>query len=185
MKQVSSFRVSRFQSPSSKSVFQSSSLRVTRGLRSNGCFWALCLLAGCRRLPGRRLPASLRNWSTLLPDGHCREELQDHRGERRLEQYQKVIDEKETEKGKIYFGARREIQMARILSIREVRSLRVARCRFTSRNHQLASTSGQEPRDVESFLCLASGRGRDLFSSYAVKFLATETVAASRLTNWN
>ena len=98
------------------------------------------------------------------------------------EQYQKVIDETETDKGKIYF--RREdgaIQMAvdfaepdKKYVIYNGDKVQVYQPKIDQVNEY---SPGKNRSDVESFLVLGfGGSGRDLYKSYAVRFLATETV---------
>jgi len=98
------------------------------------------------------------------------------------DQYQKVINETETEKGKIYFRREGgEIQMAAdfaepdkkyvIYSGGKVQVYQPKIDQVTEYN------AGKTRSDVESFLVLGfGGSGHDLFKSYAVRFLATETV---------
>jgi outer membrane lipoprotein-sorting protein len=98
------------------------------------------------------------------------------------DQYQKVISETETEKGKIYFRREGgEIQMAAdfaepdkkyvIYSGGKVQVYQPKIDQVTEYN------AGKNRGDVESFLVLGfGGSGRDLFKSYAVRFLATEIV---------
>jgi outer membrane lipoprotein-sorting protein len=106
------------------------------------------------------------------------------------DQYQKVIDETETEKGKIYFrreGA--EVQMAAdfaepdkkyvIYSGGKVQIYQPKIDQVTEYN------AGKNRSDIESFLVLGfGGSGHDLLKSYDVKFLGQDTangVAAGKL----
>ena len=98
------------------------------------------------------------------------------------DQYQKVIDETETEKGRIYFRREGgEIQMAAdfaepdrkyvIYSGGKVQVYQPKIDQVTEYN------AGKNRSDVESFLVLGfGGGGRDLFKSYVLRFLAKETV---------
>src|ERR1035438_7991653 len=98
------------------------------------------------------------------------------------DQYQKVIDETETEKGRIYFRREGgEIQMAAdfaepdrkyvIYSGGKVQVYQPKIDQVTEYN------AGKNRSDVESFLVLGfGGSGHDLLKSYDVKFLATEAV---------
>ena len=98
------------------------------------------------------------------------------------DQYQKVINETETEKGKIYFRREGgEIQMAAdfaepdrkyvIYSGDKVQVYQPKIDQVTEYN------AGKNRGDVESFLVLGfGGSGHDLLKSYDVKFLATEAV---------
>ncbi len=98
------------------------------------------------------------------------------------DQYQKVIDETETEKGKIYFrreGA--EIQMAadffepdKKYVIYSGGKVQVYQPKIDQVNEY---NPGKNRSDVESFLVLGfGGSGHDLLKSYEVKFLGSETV---------
>jgi outer membrane lipoprotein-sorting protein len=98
------------------------------------------------------------------------------------EQYEKVIDEKETEKGKIYFRREGgEIQMAadfvepdKKYVIYSGGNVQVYQPKIDQVNKYDA---GKNRGDVESFLVLGfGGSGRDLSNAYAVKFLTAETV---------
>jgi outer membrane lipoprotein-sorting protein len=98
------------------------------------------------------------------------------------DQYQKVINETETQKGKIYF--RREggdIQMAadfvepdRKYVIYSGSKLQVYQPKIDQVNEY---NPGKNRSDVESFLVLGfGGSGHGLLKSYDVKFLGSETV---------
>jgi outer membrane lipoprotein-sorting protein len=105
-------------------------------------------------------------------------------------QYQKVIDETETQKGKIYFRREGgEIQMAadfvepdRKYVLYSGGKVQVYQPKIDQVNEYDA---GKNRSDVESFLVLGfGGSGHDLLKSYDVKFLGSETangVAAEKL----
>ena len=106
------------------------------------------------------------------------------------DQYQKVIDETETEKGKIYFRREGgEIQMAADFAEPDKKyviysggKVQVYQPKIDQVNEYDA---GKNRRDVESFLVLGfGGGGHDLLKSYDVKFLGPETAngVASRQT---
>ncbi|MGB0047709.1 MAG: outer membrane lipoprotein carrier protein LolA, partial [Terriglobales bacterium] len=106
------------------------------------------------------------------------------------DQYQKVINEIETEKGRIYFRREGdEIQMAADFAEPDKKyvvysggKVQVYQPKIDQVNEY---SSGKNRSDVESFLVLGfGGSGRDLFKSYGVRFVATETlggIAASKL----
>ena len=106
------------------------------------------------------------------------------------DQYQKVIDETETEKGKIYFRREGgEIQMAadfvepdKKYVIYSGGKVQVYQPKIDQVN---VYNPGKNRSDLESFLVLGfGGGGHDLLKSYGVKFLGSETVngvAAERL----
>ncbi|MFI5102546.1 MAG: outer membrane lipoprotein carrier protein LolA [Terriglobales bacterium] len=98
------------------------------------------------------------------------------------DQYQKVIDETETEKGKIYFRREGgEIQMAadfvepdKKYVIYSGGKVQVYQPKIDQVNEYSA---GKNRADVESFLVLGfGGSGRDLFKSYVLRLVAKETV---------
>ena len=106
------------------------------------------------------------------------------------DQYQKVINETDTQKGKIYFRREGgEIQMAadfvepdRKYVIYSGGKVQVYQPKIDQVNEY---DPGKNRSDVESFLVLGfGGSGRDLLKSYDVKFLGSETasgVAAEKL----
>jgi outer membrane lipoprotein-sorting protein len=98
------------------------------------------------------------------------------------DQYQKVINETDTQKGKIYFRREGgEIQMAADFAEPDKKyviysggKVQVYEPKIDQVNEYNA---GKDRSDIESFLVLGfGGSGHDLFKSYAVRFLATETV---------
>ncbi len=97
------------------------------------------------------------------------------------DEYQKVIDEAETEKGKVYFRREGgEIQMAADFVEPDKKNVvysggkvQVYQPKIDQVTEYLA---GKNRSDVDSFLVLGfGGRGHDLLKSYEVKFLGTET----------
>jgi outer membrane lipoprotein-sorting protein len=97
------------------------------------------------------------------------------------DQYQKVIDETETQKGKIYFRREGgEIQMAadfvepdKKYVIYSGGKVQVYQPKIDQVNEY---NPGKNRSDVESFLVLGfGGSGHDLLKSYDVKFLGLET----------
>ncbi len=97
------------------------------------------------------------------------------------DQYQKVIDETETQKGKIYFRREGgEIQMAADFAEPDKKyviysggKVQVYQPKIDQVNEYDA---GKNRGDVESFLVLGfGGGGHDLLKSYDVKFLGPET----------
>jgi outer membrane lipoprotein-sorting protein len=97
------------------------------------------------------------------------------------DQYQKVIDETETQKGKIYFRREGgEIQMAADFAEPDKKyviysggKVQVYQPKIDQVNEYNA---GKNSGDVESFLVLGfGGGGHDLLKSYDVKFLGPET----------
>jgi len=99
------------------------------------------------------------------------------------DQYQKVIDETETQKGKIYFRREAsEVQMAADFTEPDKKyviysggKVQVYQPKIDQVNEYNA---GKNRSEVESFLVIGfGGSGHDLLKSYDVKFLGTETVS--------
>jgi outer membrane lipoprotein-sorting protein len=98
------------------------------------------------------------------------------------DQYQKVINETETQKGRIYFRREGgEIQMAADFVGPDKKYVIYSGGKVQVYQPKIDQVSeynpGKNRSDVESFLVLGfGGSGRDLFKSYVVRLLATETV---------
>jgi outer membrane lipoprotein-sorting protein len=98
------------------------------------------------------------------------------------DQYQKVINETETQKGRIYFRREGgEIQMAADFVEPDKKYVVYSGGKVQVYQPKIDQVSeynpGKNRSDVESFLVLGfGGSGRDLFKSYVVRLLATETV---------
>ena len=97
------------------------------------------------------------------------------------DQYQKVIDETETEKGRIYFRREGgEIQMAVDFAEPDNRYVIYGDGKVQIYQPKIDQVTvynaGKNRSEVESFLVLGfGGSGRDLFKSYDVRFLGSET----------
>src|SRR6266850_5224979 len=97
-------------------------------------------------------------------------------------QYQKVIDETETQKGKIYFRRQNsEIQMAADISEPDKKYILYTGGKVQVYQPKIDQVTeynpGKNRSDLESFLVLGfGGSGHDLLKSYEVKSLGTETV---------
>ena len=98
------------------------------------------------------------------------------------DQYQKVIDETETQKGKIYFRREGgEMQMAADFVEPDKKYVVYSGGKVQVYQPKIDQVNEYDPgknrSDVESFLVLGfGGGGHDLLKSYDVKFLGTETV---------
>jgi len=98
------------------------------------------------------------------------------------DQYQKVVNETETQKGKIYFRREGgEIQMAADFVEPDKKYVLYSSGKVQVYQPKIDQVNeynpGKNRSDVESFLVLGfGGSGRDLFKSYVVRLLATETV---------
>ena len=106
------------------------------------------------------------------------------------DQYQKVVDEVETQKGKIYFRREGgEIQMAADFAEPDKKYVIYSGGKVQVYQPKIDQVNeynpGKNRGDVESFLVLGfGGGGHDLLKSYDVKFLGQETangVAAAKL----
>ena len=98
------------------------------------------------------------------------------------DQYQKVIDETETQKGKIYFRRQdRDIQMAAEIEEPDKKSVLYSNGKvqvYQPKIDQITEYNpGKNRSDLESFLVLGfGGGGHDLLKSYDVKHLGSEAV---------
>lgn len=98
------------------------------------------------------------------------------------DEYQKVVNETDTQKGKIYFRREGgEIQMAADFLEPDKKYVLYSGGKVQVYQPKIDQVNeynpGKNRSDVESFLVLGfGGSGRDLFKSYAVRLLATETV---------
>jgi len=100
------------------------------------------------------------------------------------EQYQKVVDEHETQKGKVYFRrAGNEIQMAADITEPDEKYVLFNGSRVQVYQPKIEQVTvyntGKNREEVESFLVLGfGGRGHDLLKSFQVKYLGDEKIGA-------
>ncbi|MFY9558852.1 MAG: outer-membrane lipoprotein carrier protein LolA [Terriglobales bacterium] len=98
------------------------------------------------------------------------------------DQYQKVIDETDTQKGKIYFRRQDdETQMAADIAEPDKKYVVYSGGKVQVYQPKIDQVTeynpGKSRADLESFLVLGfGGSGHDLLKSYDVKYLGTETV---------
>ena len=98
------------------------------------------------------------------------------------DQYQKVIDETETQKGRIYFRRQGgEVQMAADFVEPDKKYVVYSGGKVQVYQPKIDQVNEYDPGknrgDVESFLVLGfGGGGRDLFKSYVLRYLGSETV---------
>jgi outer membrane lipoprotein-sorting protein len=98
------------------------------------------------------------------------------------EQYQKVVNEKDTQKGKVYFRrAGKETQMMVDISDPDQKYVLYADGRLQVYQPKMEQvtvyTPGKSKADVESFLVLGfGGGGHDLQKSFNVTYAGTETI---------
>lgn len=98
------------------------------------------------------------------------------------DQYQKVIDETDSQKGKIYFRRENgEVQMAADLIEPDKKYVLYSGGKVQVYQPKIDQVNiydaGKNRSDVESFLVLGfGGSGQDLFKSYAVKYAGTDVV---------
>jgi outer membrane lipoprotein-sorting protein len=96
------------------------------------------------------------------------------------DQYQKVVDEHETQKGKVYFRrAANEIQMAADISDPDQKYVLFSDSKVQVYQPKIEQVTvygtGKNREEVESFLVLGfGGRGHDLLKSFDVKYLGEE-----------
>jgi len=96
------------------------------------------------------------------------------------DQYQKVVDEHETQKGKVYFRrAANEIQMAADISDPDQKYVLFSDSKVQVYQPKIEQVTvygtGKNREEVESFLVLGfGGRGHDLLKSFDVKYLGKE-----------
>ncbi len=102
------------------------------------------------------------------------------------DQYQKVVDETDTEKGKIYFRREGgEVQMAADFMEPEKKYVLYSGGKaqiYQPKIDQVTEyNAGKNRADVESFLVLGfGGGGHDLLKSYDVKFVGSETIGGTK-----
>ena len=99
------------------------------------------------------------------------------------EQYQKVINETESQKGKIYFRRQDgEIQMAADISEPDKKYILYSGGKVQVYQPKIDQVTeynpGKNRSDLESFLVLGfGGSGHDLLKSYDVKYVGSETIS--------
>lgn len=97
------------------------------------------------------------------------------------DQYQKVIDETDTQKGKIYFRRQdRDTQMAADISEPDKKYVLYANAKIQVYQPKIDQVTeynpGKNRADLESFLVLGfGGSGSELLAAYDVKYLGSET----------
>ncbi len=97
------------------------------------------------------------------------------------DQYQKVIDETDTQKGKIYFRRQdKDTQMAADISEPDKKYVLYANAKIQVYQPKIDQVTeynpGKNRADLESFLVLGfGGSGHELLAAYDVKYLGSET----------
>ena len=149
----------------------------------SGC--SLACLAGSSALPQRRppMPHPMPPWSKVLkPDGLAADKFRTTEASVVWDQYQKVVDEHERAKGKVYFRrAGKEIQMAADITEPDQKYVLFNGSKvqvYQPKIDQVTVYDTGKNRDAfESFLVLGfGGRGHDMLKSFDVKYLGNETV---------
>ncbi len=98
------------------------------------------------------------------------------------DQYQKVVDEHEAQKGKVYFRrSGKEVQMAADITDPDQKYVLFSGSKvqvYQPKIEQVtAYNTGKSREDFESFLVLGfGGRGHDMQKSFQVKYLETERI---------
>jgi outer membrane lipoprotein-sorting protein len=101
------------------------------------------------------------------------------------DQYQKVIDETDTQKGKIYYRHQdKEIQIAADITEPDRKNVLYSGGKVRLYQPKIDQVTeydaGKNRSDVEGFLALGfGGSGHDLLKSYDVKYLGNETVGGT------
>lgn len=102
------------------------------------------------------------------------------------DQYQRVVDETDTQKGKLYFRrAGKETQMAADITEPEKKYMLFAGGKLSVYQPRIDQVTeydaGKDRESVQTFLVLGfGGRGHDLLKSFSVKLGGTETVDGVR-----
>ncbi|MDP9263092.1 MAG: outer membrane lipoprotein carrier protein LolA [Acidobacteriota bacterium] len=102
------------------------------------------------------------------------------------DQYQRVVDETDTQKGKLYFRrAGKEIQMAADIAEPDKKYMLFANGKLSVYQPRIDQVTeydaGKDRESVQTFLVLGfGGRGHDLAKSFTVKVLGVETVDGVR-----
>ena len=102
------------------------------------------------------------------------------------DQYQRVVDETDTQKGKLYFRrANKEMQMAADIAEPEKKYMLFAGGRLSVYQPRIDQVTeydaGKDRESVQTFLVLGfGGRGHDLAKSFSVKLGGVETVDGVR-----
>ncbi len=148
-------------------------------------FWAACLLAlaiSCGGATARAQSDSAGMERVLTQMDVAARNFRTTEASVVWEQYEKVIDETSTEKGKIYFRRENgEIQMAADFVEPDKKYVIYSAGRVQMYQPKIDQVNeydaGKNRSDLESFLVLGfGGSGHDLLGSYDVKFLGSETV---------
>ena len=99
------------------------------------------------------------------------------------DQYQRVVQETDTQKGKVFFRRRgQETQMAAEITVPDLKYVLYAEGKvrlYQPRIDQVTEyTTGKNKNEVESFLVLGfGGRGHDLLKSFDVRYAGSEAIA--------
>jgi len=144
---------------------------------------ALLLLAGCLLL-GWPVPLAAQESleSVLTRMDKAAADFRSAQADFSWDQYQKVVDETDVQKGTIYFRRQGEkLQMAADITEPDHKSLLFADSRLQLYQPKIDQVTvydtGKNKADVESFLVLGfGGRGHDLARTFDLKLLGAETV---------
>jgi outer membrane lipoprotein-sorting protein len=153
----------------------------------------LCLALGAARpaggfaeAPGSE-PAPAPSLETVLNQmDTAAASFQSAEAEFTWDQYQRVVDETDTQKGKLYFRrAGKEIQMAADISEPDKKYMLFANGKLSVYQPRIDQVTeydaGKDRESVQTFLVLGfGGRGHDLAKSFTVKLAGVETVDGVR-----
>jgi outer membrane lipoprotein-sorting protein len=170
-------------------------LHRTAKLAERGRFWLLvvCLVLGATlaaggfaEAPGSE-PAQAPSLETVLNQmDTAAAKFQSAQADFVWDQYQRVVDETDTQKGKLYFRrVGKETQMAAEIAEPEKKYMLFAGGKlsvYQPRIDQMTEyDAGKDRESVQTFLVLGfGGRGHDLARSFSVKLAGVETVDGVR-----
>ena len=155
--------------------------------KTGGTKRALVLLAGCLLLAcPARLAAQESLDAVLTRMDKAAADFRTAQADFSWDQYQKVVDETDVQKGTIYFRrAGDKLNMAADITEPDRKYLLFADSRMQLYQPKIDQVTvyetGKNKADVESFLVLGfGGRGHDLSRTFDVKFLGGETVEGTK-----
>jgi len=152
-------------------------------VRESGLVRASLLLVGCLLLAWPARLAAQQNLEAVLTRmDQAAADFRSAQADFSWDQYQKVVDETDVQKGTIYFRRQGEkLQMAADITEPDRKSLLFADSKLQLYQPKIDQVTvydtGKNKADVESFLVLGfGGRGHDLARTFDLKLLGAETV---------
>ena len=152
-------------------------------MRESGLVRASLLLVGCLLLAWPARLAAQQNLEAVLTRmDQAAADFRSAQADFSWDQYQKVVDETDVQKGTIYFRRQGEkLQMAADITEPDRKSLLFADSKLQLYQPKIDQVTvydtGKNKADVESFLVLGfGGRGHELARTFDLKLLGAETV---------